>query len=123
MYGRIIAAGGGTVINLHSLEQLADDLNSFAKGTVTHVFLDPWDVATDMFTRVERNADYRGHSIYFLHYHFIFIKLQQILDTVEEDFNILNPEVLEMVDRTRTRILEEKRRKRRTSPSRRTSQA
>ena len=84
VYGRVIAAGGGTISDIQTIRELSKD-----QDQVTHVFLDTADVITEF-------ASVNNHAILFLHYYFIFPKLKSSSEVEEEDFNMMKPEVKEM---------------------------
>ena len=78
VYGRIIAAGGGTISDRQTIRQLSEDND-----------LDTADVITEF-------ASVNYPAISFLHYHFILQKLKSSSEVEEEDFNMMKPEVQEI---------------------------
>merc|ERR1719427_1293711 len=97
VYGRIIVAGGGTVEYVHTLRQLAENPTLLTEGQLTHVFLDPGDVATDIFRSVKSQVDREGLRIWFLPYKFLFRKLTASPEPTEEEHSVMPARVRDIV--------------------------
>ena len=98
VYKRIILAGGGVVIQTHSMEQLLNQPLSLKD--ITHVFIDPWvtkieDSRNANFNKLKNYFEKENKDMYFLYYKYLFMKVRQHPEPSEAEYSIFEPKIQE----------------------------